>query len=50
MDVLNLLHNDHYSALYAGRRAGPLGDEVVDSFRDVALDRAQAQNWNAAFF
>lgn len=36
-------------ALYARRRAGPLDDEVADSFRDAALDRAQAQNGNAAF-
>lgn len=28
------------SRLYAARLAGPLGDEVADSFLDAALDRA----------
>lgn len=27
-------------ALYAAGLAGPLGDEVADSFRDAAFDRA----------
>lgn len=36
-------------ALRAGRWAGPLGDEVINSFLNAALDRAQAQNGNTAF-